>query len=89
MNHQNNTIAQNASDLEHFATLLHDLIRKGHHLDADQAQILSDACSKLDEMTLDLCEAEDEAAQNAKTDSQLGDWLNSDAFQAAYSEMVK
>jgi hypothetical protein len=89
MSHQNNTVAQNASDLEHFATLLHDLIRKGHHLDAEQVQVLTDACQKLDDMTLELCEAEHEANQNAETDSRLNDWLNADAFQSAYKGMGK
>ena len=79
-----NTNQDNASELEHYSTLLHDMVRRGAELDAKQSAMLAATVKMLDAITFDLCEQQEETQANRETDQfSLDEFLNGDAVRDA------
>ncbi len=77
-----------ASNLEHFATVLHDQVRRGYiPADAGTFGELDAAVRLLDRVSLELCEAQEEDEARQETEADLNQWLNGDAVRASLASL--
>ena len=77
-----------ASNLEHFATVLHDQVRRGYiPADAGDFGKLESAVELLDRVSLELCEAQEEDEARQETEADLNQWLNGDAVRSAMGQI--
>ena len=77
-----------ASNLEHFATVLHDQVRRGYiPADAGDFGKLEAAVELLDRVSLELCEAQEEDEARQETEADLNQWLNGDAVRSAMGQI--
>ncbi len=77
-----------ASNLEHFATVLHDQVRRGYiPADAGTFGELDAAVRLLDRVSLELCEAQEEDEARQETEADLNQWLNGDAVRSAMGQI--
>ena len=82
------TIEQIASDLEHFATVLHDQVRRGYSpANADTWVKLQESLKLLEDVSEELCEAQEEHEAQLETEADLNAWLNGDAVRASLASL--
>jgi hypothetical protein len=79
-----NDIEKLASDLEHYAQVLHDQVRRGYH-PADPSDIgaLQQASDLLDRISLELCEAQEADEDRQDTEDYLNNLLDADGLKAS------
>lgn len=77
-----------ADSLEHFATVLHDQVRRGYY-PADSVDIsdLEEAVKLLDRVSLELCEAQEADEDRQDTEDYLGKLLDAEGLKASLKSL--
>lgn len=82
------SIEQIASDLEHFATVLHDQVRRGYSPASGETWVkLQESLKLLEDVSEELCEAQEEHEAQLETEADLNAWLNGDAVRASLASL--
>ena len=77
-----------ADDLEHFAAVINTQAHRGYAInDGEILAKLSEAVRLLDEVSEDLCNAQEEDEARQDTEADLNRWLNGDAVRASLASL--
>ena len=77
-----NDIEKLASDLEHYAQVLQDQVRRGYHpADPNDIGLLQQASDLLDRISLELCEAQEADEDRKDTEDYLSNLLDTDGLK--------
>ncbi len=77
-----NDIEKLASDLEHYAQVLHDQVRRGYYpADPSDIGLLQQASDLMDRISLELCEAQEADEDRQDTEDYLNNLLDTDGLK--------
>ena len=77
-----------ADDLEHFAAVINTQAHRGYTVnDGETLAKLAEAVRLLDEVSEDLCNAQEEDEARQDTEADLNQWLNGDAVRASLASL--
>ena len=77
-----------ASDLEHFAQVLHTQVRRGYQPEnAEDFAFLAGAVRLLDRVSLELCEAQEADEERQDTEDYIGKLLDTEGLKASLKSL--
>lgn len=78
-----------AGNLEHFAAIVNTQAHRGYAVrDAETLAKLAEAVKLLDEVSEELCEAQEADEERQDTEDYLNNMLDADSFKAAFQSLT-